>query len=541
MSPNPIDIGLKFELDASRRVLLASLQGSPAGATPPGLNGNWLQQAIADQGCGAWKIDAKAAGQVLQGCAGGKRLAPIPLAQAVDASCTVEVTRDAMQARLNITPPQGGAPITLDAVLAALSARNVCNGMLRDVIHQAVAQGSCSDLVVAQGTPVCHGEDARFESMLDLARSRMPRVDLSNRTDYRDLGEITTVKADTPLMRRHAPTAGTPGVTVTGNTIPPRPGRDARFTAGLKGVAYAPGDPDLLVAALAGQPLVVKGGMQVEPTYVVDSVDLASGNIEFQGSVVVRGDVQAGMRIKASGDIEVGGVVEAAWLDAGGDIIVKGGVVGDHGRRKDDPARVRCGGSLSAAYAQQATIEAGDSIFIDDIAVQSHLCATHHVMVGKTRRGQVLGGHIEAMLSVTAKVLGSPLRVPTQIDLGISPTLHSTLLDLAQQRDAKETQMLEVSKLLDLAARMPGRLPAETLEKARRTAEHLSATIADLRARQELLTQQIEVAQTATVTATQHLHEGVKVELGSQQFAVPGEHGPSVISLVDGSIALNPL
>ncbi|MBL8481762.1 MAG: DUF342 domain-containing protein, partial [Rhodocyclaceae bacterium] len=476
MSPDPIAIGLAFDLDSSRRVLRANVRGS--GTDAPGLSAEWLHEQIAAQGCGDWKVDAKAVSVLLEHCAQGKALRGLALARAEDASCTVTLSRDAMEAYLSIAAPQGGAAITQDDVIAALAVRNVCSGMLRDVMQQAVAAGRCDELLVARGTPVCHGEDARFECLVDLARSRVPRVDMSNRTDYRDLGEILTVKQGAPLMRRHPPTPGIQGMTVTGGTIAPRPGRDARFAPGLSGVAYAPDNPDLLIAAQSGQPLMVKAGMQIEPTYVVECVDLSSGNIDFDGSVIVRGDVKSGMRVKASGDIEVGGVVEAGWLDAGGDIIIKSGVVGDYGRRKDTPSLVRCRGSLSASYAQQAWIEAGDSIFIDDIAVQSHLCATHHVMVGKTRRGQVLGGHVEAMLSVTAKVLGSPQRAVTRIDLGISPTLHTTLLDLAQQRDAKETQMLEVSKLLDLAARNPGRLPAEVLEKARRTAEHLGDTIA---------------------------------------------------------------
>ena len=61
---------------------------------------------------------------------------------------------------------------------------------------------------------------------------------------------------------------------------------------------------------------------------VPDDVDNSTGDIEFNGSVVVHGNVRTGFCIKCGGNIEVYGVVEGADLDAGGDIILHRGVQG---------------------------------------------------------------------------------------------------------------------------------------------------------------------------------------------------------------------
>jgi len=57
-------------------------------------------------------------------------------------------------------------------------------------------------------------------------------------------------------------------------------------------------------------------------------VDFVTGNIFFNGNVVVCGTVLDGFEIKADGDIIVSKIVESATLTAGRDVIVKGGVLG---------------------------------------------------------------------------------------------------------------------------------------------------------------------------------------------------------------------
>src|SRR5690606_5702443 len=110
------------------------------------------------------------------------------------------------------------------------------------------------------------------------------------------------------LMIRHHATEGTAGTTLCGDPVPASAGEDVSYASNLTGVAFAPDNPDMLVAAIVGQPVQVAGGMIVEPVYSVDAVSMASGNIHFDGSVKIRGDVSAGMRVQAAGDIEIGGV-----------------------------------------------------------------------------------------------------------------------------------------------------------------------------------------------------------------------------------------
>lgn len=527
--------GLELRLDEDAKVLLATVAPVPG---MPQIDAERLRGHLDDTGHGALRLKGAAFDLLMQQYNAGKPVAALPIAECVDASLTVRISADGLAATLGIVPPQGGAEISKEDVLAELAAKGITEGIALEAINRAIGEGVADEVEIARGQPPVAGEDGWLESLLPEVRDRRPQLDASGLIDYRDLGEIQVVRPGDALMRRHPPTAGTPGVTVCGVAIPPRPGKDVAFAPQLAGAALSADDPDCLVATVAGQPVQVRGGMMVEPVFSVDVVNVASGNVRFDGSVKIRGDVAAGMVVRTSGDIEVGGVVESATLDAGGSIVVKGGVIGKLGRKDAGEHIIRCGGSFSAAYAQQVRVEAGDSIFIDDIAMQCELAAANHIRVGQRRRGQVIGGRLTATLSICAKVLGSPNRIETRFEVGTPPELHKRQIELAKQRDARETQLLDISKLLAFADQNPGRLPADKLDKARQTAAALSASIAELRAEEEALARRVELAQGARVVAERAMYEGVVVTLGNQRFRVVGEHGGGTIGLGSHGVEL---
>lgn len=527
--------GLDLRLDETGTALIATLVPQ-ADAAP--IDADWLRARVEALGYGELRYLATAATLLLNHYHAGRPVAALRLAERVDASLAIHVTRDGMEATLDIFPAQGGAPITKNQVLAALAEQGITEGICLEAINQAIAAGAANGLCIARGRAPVHGADGYFECLVPEMRARVPRIKASGQIDYRDLGEIQVVHAGDPLMLRHRASAGTPGTTVLGTTIPARPGKEVMYAPQLTGVAPSPDNPDLLQATQTGQPVVVKDGVIVEPVFTLPAVNMASGNIHFDGSVVIRGDVSAGMCVKASGDIEVGGVVENAQLEAGGSIIIKGGALGSIDPKNSNLYTLRCGHDFQAAYAQKVRIEAGHAILIDDMAMQCDLTAGHHIRVGKGKRGHIIGGRAEAMLSITARVLGAPNRIATHCHIGISPALQKEARELAAQRDGLESQLLEVSKLLDFAHQHPDRLRPELLQKARQTAASLAAEIARLREQEQALQAQIALAQDARVVAEEILHEGVEVHAGNLRYRVVGEHGAGQILMGTNGLEL---
>src|SRR5690606_32591089 len=97
------------------------------------------------------------------------------------------------------------------------------------------------------------------------------------------------------------PQAGKGGVGVNNEPLPPIFGKPARFKIGKNVVLNQEGNA--LYAAIDGLiSLTEDGKVNVFPVYEVKGdVDYSVGNIDFVGTVVIRGNVLTGFKVKAAG------------------------------------------------------------------------------------------------------------------------------------------------------------------------------------------------------------------------------------------------
>ena len=143
------------------------------------------------------------------------------------------------------------------------------------------------------------------------------------------------------------------------------------------------------MALVDGHVSFTGGKLNVYPVYEVrGNVDNSTGNINFVGKVVVKGNVLTGFEIKAEGDIEVEGVVEGAKLEAGGNILLKRGAQGS-GR-----GVLICQGSLVSRFIENCTVEAGGDIIAD--AIMHCSISSKSSIELKGRKGLLVGGNTAA-------------------------------------------------------------------------------------------------------------------------------------------------
>lgn len=529
--------GLTLSFDAQARAVLARAQ-PPAGAVA--IDERFVHDSLVAAGYAELRPLPGAIASLVARYNAGQTVDTLRIAECVDGRWQIDIAPDRLSAMLSIDPAQGGRPVSEQDVLDGLAAQGIVEGVLHGEIQQAVASGEIEHRVIACGRPPVDGRDGWLESKVPLSRSRAPQLTETGRVDFRELGAIITVHPGEVLMQLHLPTEGMDGLSVCGEVLPAKPGRQVSFASRLPGTRLDPANPHRLLATIVGQPVEVKNGLMVEPVHAVGAVNMSTGNIHFEGSVVVKGDVAAGMTIQASGDIEIGGTAEPCTLEAGGSIAVKGGVLGSQGRKDIVESVIRCGGNFSAAYAQQAHVEAGDSIFIDDVAMQCNLHAGKHIRVGNKRRGLVIGGHLLAGLSITGKVLGSPNRNATLLEIGVSPGTQRRIAELAQIRDAHAKQLLDIGKLMHFAELHPERVAPDMLERARSTAQMHMEEIGSLREEEGQLQALAEMAQHARVNASLRVYEGVVVKMGALQYKVTSELGPASFGITVSGLAPMP-
>lgn len=366
----------------------------------------------------------------------------MPIAERRDGSFSLEVAADAMSAWVTLVPGCGGKIVTPDEIFAALGAAGVNFGIDHAAINALCTAGLAGRFLVAQGQAPENGRDTQFELLVPDTRDRAPQVDEHGLIDFRELGAIPLVVAEQPLMRRIPPTNGVAGRNVRGELLEPVPGRSDAFVENLVGAYVASDDANLLRAVFNGQPVRCGNGVMVEQVLHVRNVNIAVGNISFDGTVHVDGEVLPGMKVHATGDIIVTGVIDGGEVDAGGDVHIGGGIIAH--------ARVRAGGSVTARFAESAHIHAGTAIAIDDTALQSDLQAMNQIIIGvkSAERGRLAGGSARAMLLIRTPVLGGASSGVTAVQLGVNPDLEAKYQDLLQRIEKQKVEEGNLEKLV---------------------------------------------------------------------------------------------
>ena len=520
---------LSIHLDEKSRKVIASF--APEAEVPEGdapeedaetVTPEEFMQAINAAGFGGYSIHQPSLEEATSKYNSGEAFESV-VGEALDGKFSIRIDANLMAAYLSCTLPLGGAPVQAQNILQEAEKKGITVALDLQSIDKAIREGG-DDILIASGKRPVPGVDGRLEILFQGMKEKSPHLDEHGLADFRDLGEIVTVSAGEKLMRLILPTDGEPGETVTGKTIPVKPGKKISFATNLDGAIVDSANPNILLAAISGCPILLKDGVSVDPTFTVQDVDLHTGNIAYKGAVHVTGDVHVDMTIKASGDIYVDGTVESAMLEAGGDIVVKGGIIGSselHANRGEKfHAAIKCEGSCTAQFVQNAHVFAGNGIFIHEVAMLSELTAGHQIIIGDkdSKKGELIGGIARATMLVKAKDIGSSSYVRTVVIAGADQLLHERLNINTQTREAAEHKLADVIKLLELARLHPDRIPPETVKNVESTRVSLIAEIETLGEEEIELRKEIDLANGAQVVVEKHIFGGSEIRIGQKHY-----------------------
>lgn len=437
---------------------------------------------------------------------------------------SVEISKDRLTAYLLVHPPEpGGRALSSADALQALAAAGVSFGVDSAAVTAAVAEaaraGQSVRRIVARGRPPEPGADARIEHHAALLRAGgQPRQRQDGSVDYFDLGLVQNIEVGTVLAKKIPATKGRPGLTVTGTEVPPRPGRDLPLLAGEGAQLQADGLQ--VVAAETGHALLQSGRVQVSRVFAVRGhVGPSTGNIDFAGSVVVRGNIAAGYSIKASHDVEVQGGIESGSVEAGGNVVVQYGIRGGGGK-----GSVRAGGAVQARFVENADVHSGGDVLVRDAILHSRVRSGGRVLM-TGRKASIIGGHVTARQEVVTRVIGSSWATVTEVEVGVSPGVREEVLRLKEQLAACRQNLTRAAQAVSLLGNQDkaGNLSAERREmllRATRSQSALQAEQAELAQRLLVLEQELAEAGAGRVEAADAVYPGVRITVGRLTYLV---------------------
>lgn len=356
---------------------------------------------------------------------------------AADASLAVDVGKDEMQATITVTPPEvGGAEISEEIIKKNLKTQGVSAGIEEDKIIEFVDNPvyNAPYEVAAAILPV-DGRDAYIAYDFEVDTSKMKLKETANgQVDFKELNLIQNVVAGQRLAQKQNAERGKGGKTIFGRYLEAKNGKDIQIQLGSN--VRLEKDGRTVVAEKSGQVMLVGNKITVEEVYEVEGVNIKTGNITFMGTVIVKGNVEDGYNIKADGNIEVYGSVGDCKLEAEGDIVISQGVMGR------DEGVIKSSKSVWARFIQNATVEAGEYIVVNDNIMNAQVTAMKKILL-KGKRAQIIGGHLFATEEVSAKNIGSAGGgTETIIEVGFDPKAKQRLTEL-------QTMQSELVKQLD--------------------------------------------------------------------------------------------
>ncbi len=433
---------------------------------------------------------------------------------AQDAVITVDITDFDMKAYMIVKPPgTGGADPNFDGMIGFLKNNNVVYGIKEDQVEEFVDHPVYHQAVlVAEGSNPANGADARIVYNFETNRKKMKLKEKNGRVDFKESNLIQNVVEGQAIAKKIAAEEGTPGRTVTGKYLPAKDGADVKIQIG-KNVKLID-DGHTAVATINGQVVMVNDKLNVEPVYVVDGdVNLKNGgNVTFLGTVMVKGSVEDGYKVKAAGNIEIMGNVGKSELDAEGDIIVHQGIAGK------SEGSIRAGKGVWAKFIENVHIESGELVVASDGIINSRVEANQRIIC-QGKRATIVGGHLRAAEEIHARTLGSVAGSETVLEVGFDPKSKEQLVNINSRLEeiAQELEKLEqnISSIEKLRKKKEGELPEEkqkTLQESNEKRDELLEEQEEKKSEKQEIEEYLSSLKVkGRVSASDRVFSGVKV------------------------------
>jgi uncharacterized protein (DUF342 family) len=370
-------------------------------------------------------------------------------------------------------------------------------------------------MCIASAILPTQGKDAVYIPLVESETITPPDVDDHGVANLANTHQFLVVDINTPLMKRVPPTEGKPGMDVTGKEMKPAPGKDAGFATNLTGIAISPEDPNLLIAAIKGHPVGLKNGVNVDPTLHVDNVDVNTGNITFDGSLEVKGEVAAGMTIDVTGDVCIQGCVERAAIKAGHSIKVAGGIWG--GEETERPGEesieyhIKAGSDIKAKFVHLSALAAENDIVVNEYISHSYVKSGNQLLVGQdTGKGIVFGGECEALHRVAMNQLGNNAHIPTHVTAGKLSELTKVYHNLENELATRSQEITQLENILQKTQQGDpvalGKMPLDKTQKIQNTIVTINEKMKRTQDLLHALEPELELQKNAAIEVTRTIY-----------------------------------
>lgn len=343
----------------------------------------------------------------------------------------IEISKDKMTGTISINETSVNIKDNQHTILQniedLLSKQQIIHGIKDINFNKLITEKS---YCIAEGTPPIKGEDAKV-TYLEIPE-RKPEIHEDGKADYFEMNFIFEIKEGDWLGEKIPAQPGIDGKNILGESVPASLGKDIPLRYDPKAAIEVEEDGKIvLYSTKTGAVENQQGLLTVNNHLIIDGdVGLATGNIQFDGSVSIRGTVSSGFTVKATGDISIEspeGITGAKLIKSeNGDIYIKGGIFGL------GDTEVEAGSSIFVKHVNDANLFANKEICIGYYALGSYLVAESILL--DERKGKIIGGKALAKNTIVTAISGN--RLERRTELVIESLNKQEAYDIIQEKAA---------------------------------------------------------------------------------------------------------
>lgn len=365
----------------------------------------------------------------------------------------IRLTDDLMEAYVKLPK---GCNITENEIYALLEDHDITFGYISGNIKLLAEKGSAAgEVLAAKGEQLRKGCDGSYKMLWRKFEPPTPHVRKDGTMDFATVDFVDMVKTGQPVAVYTPAVKGRDGRTVDGMVIEEESGKELPPLTG-RSIALQP-DRVTYVAGKDGYVIFDenKYTLEIQDVLIIrGNVNRLYGNVFYDGTVRVKGNVGEGAIISAKGDVIVEGYIQSAYVSSGNNVVVIGGV------NANDSGYISAQGGVYAEYLENAVVYAGRDVKANYI-LTSKVEAGNEIIV-KGSKGVICGGELTAGYKITAQSLGNRGFVKTVLTVGKSARMNERLV--AAKAFRSETER-DINTLKKGAEHLRHTLPPHQLEK----------------------------------------------------------------------------
>ena len=350
----------------------------------------------------------------------------------------VTISFDRLSASVQLNPPLPGQSVqqyNLDELIASSGVQHGIDQAAVDKAKQLLSTGISEvvELPIATGSLPTEGTDAYLTYAIEVGPIAGLRLK-DGSIDYRERRIMVGVKKGDLIGTKVPAVPGNPGANVLGETIEPRNGKDIRVLT-LGSAEFSDTTQEIRATGDGILSIVKDTTIKVSPQQEIDGdVDFNIGNIDSQGCLSIKGDVQAGFTVKSGGDLKIHGNIMSATVECEANCVIGGGITGKG-------SVVNTTGDADIKFIEQSTLRAEGLIVIRSQSYFSTVTAGADLRCNPS--SIVMGGSVIAGGNLSLGTVGSETSEPATVGAGIDPNRLSQYHQLQEDLTTKQNELIK--------------------------------------------------------------------------------------------------